>query len=53
VIVWGEDAEGQFTQIISHISTLQITCKVIKVKPSTKKVKIGFILPEPARSPEK
>jgi hypothetical protein len=47
-VAWinGVDREGNPTQIILHTDRVQITCKVRKLKPNTKRALIGFFFPE-------
>jgi hypothetical protein len=49
-IITGFDERGNLTQRITHIQTIQLTCKVRKLEPSGKRVRIGFILPEDKKS---
>jgi hypothetical protein len=46
VVLVGVDPEGNPTQIVSHIHAVNFVCKVIKIKPDQKPVRIGFVMPE-------
>lgn len=47
LILAGNDADGNATSFIMDMHTVQLVCKAIKVEPSRKPVRIGFVLPEP------
>jgi len=50
VVLTGPDANRTLTRIISAVEALQLVCKVTKVAPGTKPVRVGLVPPKPASS---
>ncbi len=51
--VEGEDDEKNPTCLLSSAFAVQIICKIVKLKPRTKRIKIGFITDDaPAPTPD-
>ncbi len=46
LVLTGFDAERTITRVISPAASLQLVCKVIKVKPETKPARVNFIVPK-------
>jgi hypothetical protein len=46
-VLSGTDSERNRTRVICAVASLQLTCKVIKVPPGTKPVRVGLINPKP------
>jgi hypothetical protein len=54
LILTGTDANKNATSFIMDMHTVQLVCKVVKVVPPQKPVRIGFIVPEPEqKQPDK
>jgi hypothetical protein len=47
VVLSGIDTERNVTRVVSHIESVQLVCKVMKVQPPAKPARIGFVLPKP------
>ncbi len=47
VVLAGIDSEKNITRVVSPAESLQLICKVMKVQPPAKPVRIGFITPKP------
>jgi len=47
IVLAGIDTEKNVTRVISPAEVLQLTCKVMKVLPSSKPVRLRFIAPKP------
>jgi hypothetical protein len=45
VVLSGIDAERNITRVVSHIESVQLICKVMKVQPPAKPVRISFVFP--------
>ncbi|HLJ15178.1 MAG TPA: hypothetical protein VKV15_11820 [Bryobacteraceae bacterium] len=45
VVLTGVDAQKNITRVISPVESLQLVCKVMKVQPGAKPVRINFIAP--------
>jgi hypothetical protein len=45
-VLSGQDAERNLTRVISAVEALQLVCKVMKVAPGTKPVRVGLITPK-------
>ena len=45
-VLKGVDAEKNVARIVSHVESLQLTCKVVKVAPSARPVRLGFFTPK-------
>jgi len=46
-VLTGIDTERNLTRIISAAEHLELTCKVMKVQPGAKPVKVALIAPKP------
>jgi hypothetical protein len=46
-VLTGIDTERNLTRIISAAENLELTCKVMKVQPGAKAVKVNLIAPKP------
>lgn len=46
LVFTGFDAERNLTRVISPAGSLQIVCKVMKVKPDSKPTRVNFIVPK-------
>ena len=49
-VLSGVDANRQTVRVISAVDVLQLTCKVTKVAPGSKPVRVGLITPKPKDS---
>ncbi|MBZ5620309.1 MAG: hypothetical protein LAQ69_16515 [Acidobacteriia bacterium] len=49
-VLSGTDADRNLTRVISAVETLQLVCKVMKVPPGSKPVRVGLINPKPKDS---
>lgn len=47
VVLTGIDTEKNLTRIVSHIESVQLICKVMKVQVPAKPARIGFVIPKP------
>jgi len=47
LVLTGFDADHNLTRVISPAAALQLTCKVMKINPAAKPVRVNFILPKP------
>jgi hypothetical protein len=47
VVLTGHDADRALTRIISGVEPLQLVCKVSKVQPGAKPLRVGLITPKP------
>jgi hypothetical protein len=45
-VLSGTDADRNLTRVISAVESLQLVCKVMKVQPGTKPVRVGLISPK-------
>jgi hypothetical protein len=52
LILAGCDIKGNATSVVMDMHTVQIVCKVVKVEPPNKAVRIGFVLPEDDKKPD-
>ncbi len=43
IVLAGVDAQKNITRVISSAASLQLTCKVMKVEPTAKPVRIRFL----------
>jgi hypothetical protein len=46
LVLTGFDADRNVTRVIGPAASLQLICKVMKVKPDTKPARVNFILPK-------
>ena len=46
-VLTGIDTERNLTRVISPVDSLQLICKVMKVQPGAKAVKVNLIAPKP------
>jgi hypothetical protein len=49
-VLSGTDADRNRARVICAVASLQLTCKVIKVPPGAKPVRVGLINPKPKDS---
>jgi hypothetical protein len=47
MVLTGIDTEHNVTRVIAPVESLQLVCKVVKVQPPAKPVRVGFIAPRP------
>jgi hypothetical protein len=47
VVLTGVDAERNLTRVVSHVEALRLVCKVLKVQPPAKPLRVAFISPRP------
>jgi len=47
VVLTGIDTNRTVTRVVSHIESVQLVCKAVKVQPPAKPVRINFIVPKP------
>jgi hypothetical protein len=47
IVLSGIDTERNVTRVVSHIESVQLVCKVMKVQSPAKPARIGFVLPKP------
>ena len=45
-VLSGVDAERNTTRVISPVEALQLICKVMKVQPGAKAVRVGLVIPK-------
>jgi hypothetical protein len=50
VVLTGLDANRNLTRVVSAVEALQLICKVTKIAPGTKPVRVGLVPPKPASS---
>jgi len=50
IVLTGPDANRNLTRVISAADALQLVCKVMKVAPGTKPVRVGLVPPKPSAS---
>ena len=46
LVLSGYDVDRNVTRVISPAASLQLVCKVMKVKPDTKPARVNFMLPK-------
>ena len=49
-VLSGTDPDRNLTRVIAAVESLQLVCKVMKVQPGTKPVRVGLITPKPKDS---
>jgi hypothetical protein len=47
IVLSGLDNDKNMTRIISAVESIQLVCKLMKVKPGAKPIRISFIAPKP------
>lgn len=47
LVLSGTDNDRNMTRVISHVESIQLICKVMKVQPGAKPVRLTFIAPKP------
>jgi hypothetical protein len=47
LVLKGTDSARNPTRVVAPVETLQLVCKVLKVQPPAKPVRIGFLAPRP------
>jgi hypothetical protein len=47
MVLNGIDTEKNVTRVITPVAAVQLVCKVMKVQPPVKPVRIGFVVPKP------
>ncbi len=45
-VLSGQDAEKNVTRVVSPVAALQLICKVVKVQPPAKPVRVNFVVPK-------
>ncbi len=50
MVLTGPDANRVLTRVVSAVDALQLVCKVVKVSPGTKPVRVGLVPPKPPAS---
>jgi hypothetical protein len=45
-VLSGLDAERNTTRVISPVEALQLVCKVMKVQPGAKAIRVGLVIPK-------
>lgn len=45
-VLSGTDADRNLTRVISAVESLQLVCKVMKVQPGAKPVRVGLVSPK-------
>ena len=50
IVLTGPDPNRNLTRVISSVEALQLVCKVMKVAPGAKPVRVGLVPPKPASS---
>src|SRR5437660_6381939 len=50
MVLTGPDPARNLTRVISAVEALQLVCKVMKVAPGAKPVRVGLVPPKPAAS---
>lgn len=50
VVLTGHDADRALTRVIAGVESLQLVCKVSKVPPGAKPLRVGLVTPKPKDS---